>query len=405
MGRPAIVDDVLDRLLTRLASGAWEGGSGLPSVRRLASEFGVSRRTIQAAERKAASLGLLDIRQRQPVTIRADASAHARELLEQRHGRRPRIAILLAEPHFPVTRNVFYAALVTNMVHEAARHEMEATPVDWPVREQMALAAALPGQGFDAAVLVGFDADYIASLFALHQRGFPVMVFNHHVPGLDLPTVTIDLYSASQVIVDRLFRFGHRNMCMVIHPDSHAEIRAGLKRDRAKAAGWADRLHEHGLLEECSMPVYMPWEHSQIGIYNSTFRLILRSPRRPTAIVFAHSPWAKVFLTDPEFGRLRVPEEISLATFESVKHIPAAPRRPTITSIEIDHARTAQCIIETLQKMLRGDPRPPVIRVALKMHLTDSVGPPPRSNTTQKAEPAGGGDTRAPRTDIPQRTE
>ena len=84
MGRPPIVDGVLDRLLTQLASGTWEGGSPLPSVRRLAGEFGVSRRTIQAVERKAALLGLLDIRQRRPVTMRAGAPARARQLLEQR---------------------------------------------------------------------------------------------------------------------------------------------------------------------------------------------------------------------------------------------------------------------------------------------------------------------------------
>jgi DNA-binding LacI/PurR family transcriptional regulator len=79
----------------------------------------------------------------------------------------------------------------------------------------------------------------------------------------------------------------------------------------------------------------------------------------------------------PEAARLKVPEQLSLATLGSMATEPAPSWSPPLTNLDIDHARTAQCIVEIIQKMIAVEPYPPVLRMPLKLQVTESIGPPP----------------------------
>lgn len=130
------------------------------------------------------------------------------------------------------------------------------------------------------------------------------------------------------------------------------------------------------------MPLYVPWE-TLLGLYSPAFRAVMKGPDRPTAIVFGFSPWAKRFLNDPEFSHMGVPQDLSLATFETTADLPQAPGRPPLTSFEINLTRTAQCIMETLGRVAAGDTNVPTIRVPLDLRLTDSIGPAPETGNAR----------------------
>jgi len=178
--------------------------------------------------------------------------------------------------------------------------------------------------------------------------------------------------------VRHLAQLGHRNLCLVASHDCHSEVNPVAIPGRGRTVGWADALLEHGLMSHCVLPVYAPWDYDPLNIYDGLFRALLRSRDRPTAIVFSHSPMAKRFLADPEFSRLAVPGDVSLATFEPTTGLPTAPGRPPLTSIHIDAQRTAQCVLETVDKIIAGVPHPPTIRMPYTIDLTDSLGPVPR---------------------------
>ncbi|HOI55318.1 MAG TPA: substrate-binding domain-containing protein [Phycisphaerae bacterium] len=378
MGRPEMVGRIVDRLLQRLATGTWPDGATLPSIRHLAREFGVSFQTIMAATHRMAEWGLLSIRQRHAMRLSPGAAARARERLAQRmHGDRPRrLAILIRDFWAPPRHNVFYGSLVAAIQTEADRQGKAAEVVYLPVRQQADTAGRLLRSGYDGAVFLAFEAEYMASVVACHENGFPVLIFNRRISGLELPSVTFDGYSASRALVERLAELGHRNLCMVASHACHAEVDSDASASHGKTVGWVDALVKHGLFEHCAMPVHVTWDYSGIGLYDGAFRRIMRSPDRPTAILFYHSPLARRFLADPEFARLAVPAEISLATYEPATDMPHAPGRPPLTSINIDPHRSAQCILETLDKMIAGVPHPPTIRVPLSIQWTDSIGPP-----------------------------
>ena len=377
MGRPSIVSRIVERLVRKIAEGAWQPGATVPASRRLATEFGVSLTTMQAALRRAATYKLLEVvHQRRPMVVLPGAVDRARRLLA-RLSARPvgrRVAILIPDIYLPLTKpSPIWGLIVRDMIREAKQRKMQATLVGWAPREQVATAGSLARKGFDAAIVLGFEPVYLVSLSMLHEQGFPLVIFNRRVPGLDVPTVVIDEYAASQDLANRLVKLGHRNLCLVASSSSpNSNIPCPL------IDGWLDYLKDNGLLDTCSMPLYVPLWTLHLGIWNRMFRGRFQGRDRPTALVFVHSPWAKGFLVDPQFADLEIPRQISLATFEPLpRGTPTGPRCPPLTTVQIDHQRTVQCMIEMVEKMLSGDSTPPTIRVPLKIRQTASIGDAP----------------------------
>lgn len=61
--RRSIVDSVVDRLQSEIATGAWPVGTRIPTEAELTETFGVSRPSVREAVRSVAQLGLLETRQ------------------------------------------------------------------------------------------------------------------------------------------------------------------------------------------------------------------------------------------------------------------------------------------------------------------------------------------------------
>jgi DNA-binding LacI/PurR family transcriptional regulator/DNA-binding transcriptional regulator YhcF (GntR family) len=382
MGQSETIDSIVENLLRRLAADAWQPGTTMPASRRLAAEFSVSLTTIQAALRRVADYKLIEIRPRRPVVVLPGAADMARHLLESPPARqaRRRLAILIPEGSLPpaskgeplMPKNLFYRMMVQNIAREAASKQIRVTPVRWPVANQLEVAGSLSHLGYDAAFFLGYRPDYVASLFMLRRQGFPIMIFNRKIRGLPLPTVIIDDYRAGRRIAERLVHLGHRNLCLVMPSVPRPTADAKLTRGH----GWLDALHDAGVISQCTLPIYSP-SRRYVPPYARSFEQLINSDARPTALVFGHMPWTREFLTDPRFQSLRVPEQISLATFEHGPALPTVPWCPPMTSIEINQKRTAQCIVETIGKMLAGEANPPSIRVPFDTTLTESIGPVP----------------------------
>jgi DNA-binding LacI/PurR family transcriptional regulator len=185
--------------------------------------------------------------------------------------------------------------------------------------------------------------------------------------------VSLADYGAAQRVAEHLVSRGHRNLCMVSH------CAASMPRGRIeRSAGWVSYLIKNDLLDGCSMPIYLvPGHRSLRDSYNAAFAEAMHSARRPTAILFAIGSQAKMFLSDPRLADLKVPEDLSLAAFEPVRSIPSVPWCPTLTTICTNYRRTAECVLEMIEKMLDGQSMPPSIRVPMEIALTDSIGPAP----------------------------
>jgi DNA-binding LacI/PurR family transcriptional regulator len=363
---------IYDRLLRSLASGQWPSGERLPATRTLERQYHCSHMNMLAAIGIAAENQLLRVKPRKPVTVMPNAAERARDLLRQRATRADirRLALLLPESFGDVTGRIpFFGDLQAAIELQARRFDIDVERVRWPLADQVSFVQQLPNKGFGAAFTLGARAEYLPSLYALHQQRFPLVLLNAQIPELSLPSVNLDEYAAMRQLAERLANLGHRNMClMTLAVDSR------LKTQRHRVFAWLDFLKETGLGDACSIPVCCVTTENEAVRYA---RQILSMPNRPTAMVFAYGALCLPFPKEPPVPGLRVPRDLSVATFDVVQTEVANAWCPPLTSIVPDMTRVAQCVVEMIEKLLVGETDVPNIRVPMRINMTDSIGPPP----------------------------
>ena len=67
--RRSVIDEMFDQLTAQVLRGDLSAGEGLPSERRLAELFGVSRPSVREALRRLSSAGLVEVRQGDSTTV------------------------------------------------------------------------------------------------------------------------------------------------------------------------------------------------------------------------------------------------------------------------------------------------------------------------------------------------
>jgi DNA-binding LacI/PurR family transcriptional regulator len=371
MGRPCIVDGIVRGLLCRLANSQWAPGAAMPSTRLLARELGVSPPVIREAYAHLARLGLIQTRPNHPAVVRADAADRAHARLAELAGRRPsrRIAVLESRNRMHPPPGTYWHRVNAAVQTSARAHGIELTYVPWPLADFNQFAERLACGPFGAALVHGIVDASLIVLHRLEELKFPVLMHNMvgHFPGLT--AVIRDEAVAIRRIAQTFFDQGHRNLCLIIEQyyqlGSHVQNRVRF---------WKAALDELGLTDSCPVSVCPLAEGTDRYRHLTS---ILDAPDGPTAIVLsvAHT---RQFLDDPRFRHRRVPQDISIAAFDSTDGVPILPWRPAITSIDLDMHRVGECTMELLEKLLAGDLHPPSLRLVPQIHLTDSLGPPSR---------------------------
>lgn len=320
----------------------------------------------------AAEKQLLRVKPRKPVVLMPDAAERARDLLRQRATRADvrRLALLFPEAFGTFAGLIpFFGKLQAAIEQQARRFDIDVELVRWPLADQVAFAQRLPNKGFGAAFTLGMRAEYLPSLYALHQQRFPMVLLNAQIPELPLPSVNMDEYAAMRRLAERLTHLGHRNMClMTLAMDSRLKMR------QHRVFAWLDFLKEAGLRDACSTPVCCVTTEGDVSHYA---RQILRMSARPTALVFAYELLCRPFLKAPPVADLRVSRDLSVATFDIVRAEGGNSWCPPLTSIVPDMTRMAQCVMEMVEKLLAGEVNVPSIRVPMRINVTDSLARPP----------------------------
>ncbi len=140
--RRSVPEEVFEQIAADVLSGELQPGEALPSERRLAEVFGVSRPAVREALKRLSAAGLIEVRQGGVTTVR-DFRRHAgldllprllfrngeldlaviRSVLEARLRNAPKVAELAAERHGPE---------LAGLLAESLRAlESEHDPVEW----------------------------------------------------------------------------------------------------------------------------------------------------------------------------------------------------------------------------------------------------------------------------------
>jgi len=216
-------------------------------------------------------------------------------------------------------------------------------------------------------LLLTFAHDVNDEIEQLVQRRKPLVMMNPgmaNIPGIDV--VETSYHEGATQLMDYLISLGHRRIGLIY---GVAHDKMGL--DRLNA--YQDTLHKAGF--EARESLIEPCGTTLEEGYQAAGRLLDRSPR-PTALVVINDLLAIGALRAIAEHGLRVPEDISIASFDDIDL--ASYVTPPLTTVRMDAeqlGRTSARLV--FSRLVNPKLAPQDIHIASQLVVRASTGPAP----------------------------
>lgn len=216
------------------------------------------------------------------------------------------------------------------------------------------------------AIVVGNVAADPAALEPVRKAGLPLVFYNDCPPGWEADTIMVRNRDASARAVRHLIDIGHRRIGIVTGRLEHTPASERLR-------GYHDALDAAGLQAEDSLQETGRWNRHD-G-YAAAERLI-QSDAPPTAIFSCNYQMSIGVLEYLREAGLRVPEDISLLSFDDVDLFALLPPGISVVAQPLAEiaAETAQRILARLAAPRPEEPRR--IQLNCEIVLRGSTRPP-----------------------------
>ena len=198
----------------------------------------------------------------------------------------------------------------------------------------------------------------------------PLVVIDHKIDGLRADFVGIDNQLAMSMLTSHLLRLGHRRI-------GHIAGLNGLWTAEERKKGFRDTLLAAGVEPDESLIV--DGQYTGEIAYDQTMRLLTR-PDRPTAIVAANNLMALGALQAINDLSFRCPDDISLASVDSVPW--GSVIQPQLTVVVQPIAEMAHAATAFLMDRIRAAPGqqlPPRERIFVPKFISGRSSAPPPS--------------------------
>jgi DNA-binding LacI/PurR family transcriptional regulator len=280
-----------------LASGAWPGGTLLPSAQTLAKAWGVGYVTAHRALERLTAEGLLTRRARRGTAVAGPAT--------RKPDRANRVWLLLVRHGAESAKHpdLYFSLFIEGLQEELGRQGIVVVTVSVNGRagEDLFLEN-LRQTPSDAAVVVSTDNGRLVT--PLKASGLPVILVSPYVAGLHAMTVFRDEERAAREAVDYLFERGRRRIGILLRESLKQEskvrvqcLRAAIRRRRL-----------------ASDPAWECVDLFSEGPPEDRIRRCLAAPRRPTAIVTIEL-YRPLILAEAQRLGLRLPEDLLLIVY------------------------------------------------------------------------------------------
>lgn len=199
------------------------------------------------------------------------------------------------------------------------------------------------------------------------SSGVPVVFVDRSVEGLGIPSVRVDGTRAVEELVEYFLDLGHERLAIISGPP---ETTPGDERLKAFLDGTRERGAE------------IPEEYLRFGDFRresgrQAMGELLRLRHPPTAVFAANNLMCLGALQATKEVRRRVPEDVSIASFDDIVWF--GLMQPPITAIAQPIRELGAATAEMLLDMVE-DAREPGSRVMeAKLTVRDSCGPPPEA--------------------------
>jgi LacI family transcriptional regulator len=142
----------------------------------------------------------------------------------------------------------------------------------------------------------------------IQKQGVPVVVLDRRVPGVEVDIVRGASERGMYQLVRYLLDLGHRRIAILSGPEQ-------VSVSKERVAGYQRALHEAGIDQVADSVYYGPF--TQANGYEKT-QQILCAPPQPTALVAGNNFIAIGALQALREAGLRVPEDMSVASFDDL---------------------------------------------------------------------------------------
>ena len=308
-GNPPAYLAVMQSLRQRLREGTWSPGARLPTLQTLGREFKVSTSTIRGALRVLEKEGC--------IYQVPDVGAFVSPTYTGNAALRTVIAVSAAD-----IADAFEMNVVRGILHACQERGWDVHTVDaqHDSATEAANLARLANTGSRGAVLMPVgNCSNIEHLFKLKIAGYPFVLVNRGIIGLQVDLVESDNQRGAMLAVEHLLERGHRQPFMLtehILPVPESWV-------LSRVQGFDHALSKHHLASRDSM-IWMDSENRVRGTQQGRRWLagyeavmpILKSAAGPLSI-FALDDWAAWGAVQAcRALKLRIPEDVSIVAFD-----------------------------------------------------------------------------------------
>ena len=337
---------VASALRQEIDSGLYASTRQLPTEYLLCQRFQISRQTVRRALAMLEEEGL--------ITRRQGSGSHLRERAEPEALLNCTVAVMttyISDYIFPDVLQGLESVLTANSSAPLLFATQNQISTERKILQTLLTMKDLSGVLVEGAktALPNPNLDLYQKLV---QRGVRLVFLHGVYPELaDTPSVLADDSGGGRMLVEYLYKKGHRNIAGVFKGDD--------MQGRLRYAGYAEALRSLDL----------PLEDKQIFWYNTEARPPFRSEHFVdsvldnipgcTAIVCYNDEVAIQVVTQLKKRGVRVPEEMAVVSFDNSQYSELAPVR--ITSLSHGSQNLGELAAELMLRLLRGERCKPVV--------------------------------------------
>ena len=221
----------------------------------------------------------------------------------------------------------------------------------------------LNDQFFDGAVLISRNPEQIKYC---EKFKMPLVVINQYGSPLEnIASVFPDADHEARTAMTHFIRLGHKKIAR-LHPEAKKLSQKELARGTDEFYRIAE---ENGIRDQvCSLCL----DYSEDVLIEKLLQL---ADEGFTAFLAVISDWSPRLLRAIWQKGLRIPEDISLITYEYNNSV---YMDPPLTTIEFNYEQLVRKAIEQLKKEMSGKKNVPEIQIPCKLNIRNSTAAPPR---------------------------
>jgi GntR family transcriptional regulator of arabinose operon len=348
--------DLAARLRERIRGGGFALGAPLPTERKLAEQFGISRGTVRRA---------LRLLQREHLIVRQQGrGTFVNSSLDSGPPKNLHIGLLglmLYDVEYGFT------GLVQGACAAAGRRGYAVTTGSVQTdREELQSVWAFIRDNALGVVLAPRAPGAIAYYQELIREDIAVVLADMHIPGLREDYVLTDNAYGLQLATEHLIELGHRRIGYLAN-DFPLDDFPPIPVERQR--GFQLTCRKHGIRDDDIAEINK-------DVYREKLRNFIARPDRPTGIVAYNDTWAvRVIQTARELG-LRVPRDLSVVGFDDSTLAQKCP--VPLTTINPERAEMGAAAMDLLiAKIENRKPAPSRgVLITPRLVIRNSTAPP-----------------------------